>query len=199
MQMDWHIIAAVVAGVLGIASVVPYLYDMLKGTTRPNVVSWGLWFFIQATFVAAQWSSGASYSIVLPLAGVLAVSLVVVLGLFGYGYKKYGLIDVVCFVLVIASIGLWKITNDPTVALWLSIAADFIAAIPTLIKSYKDPASETFLAYFIAILASVATIFSTTLYDFPNLAWPIYIILANSFILSLILLGRKSKSRATSR
>lgn len=191
--MDWHIIAAAVAGILGIASVVPYLYDMLKGTTRPNVISWSLWFFIQAIFVAAQWSSGASYSIILPLTGVLAVSLVVILGLMGYGYKKYGFIDFICFVLVVASIGLWKLTNDPSIALWLSIAADFIAAIPTCIKSYKDPASETFLAYLLAIFASVATLFSTTLFDFPNLAWPVYIILANSLILILILLGRSRK------
>ncbi len=194
--MDWHLIAAIFAGLLGIASVVPYLHDMLRGTTRPNVISWSLWFVIQATFVAAQWSSGASYSIVLPLAGLLAVSLVVILGLFGYGYKKYGFIDIVCLVVVLCAIGLWKITNDPGVALWLAIAADFIAAIPTLIKSYKDPASETFLAYLIGILASVATILSTTLYDFPNLAWPVYIILANSLILGLILLGRKGRKRS---
>lgn len=193
--MDWHIVAAVIAGVLGIASVVPYLRDMLKGTTRPNVISWSLWFFIQAIFVAAQWSSGASYSIVLPMVGVLAVGTVVILGLFGYGYKKYGFIDVVCLVLVIGAIGLWKLTNDPSIALWLSIAADFIAAIPTCIKSYKDPESETFNAYLIAIFASVATIFSTTLYDFPNLAWPVYIILANSLILTLILLGRRRKKK----
>jgi hypothetical protein len=194
--MDWHIIFAIIAGVLSIASVVPYLYSMLKGTTRPNVISWSLWFFIQAIFVAAQWSSGASYSIVLPLAGVIAVSLVVILGLFGYGYKKYGPIDFVCLILVVGSIILWKLTNDPSVALWLSVAADFIAAIPTCIKSYKDPASESSLAYLIAIFASVATIFSTTLYDFPNLAWPVYIIFTNSLIVSLILLGRKTKSRA---
>jgi len=189
--MDWHYIAAGVAGIFGVITVVPYIRDMLHGTTRPNLVTWGLWVLIQGIFVAAQWSSGASLSIILPAVGVLAVLCVVVLGLFGYGYTKYGPVDIACLALSLGAVVLWQITGEPIVALWLSVAADFLAGVPTLFKAYRDPASETMSAYLLALLGAIAAGFSSTLIDLPNLLWPVYIVLINAGFIAVILLGRK--------
>lgn len=196
-NMDLHYVFAVLAVVLSIVSVVPYVYDMLCGTTRPNVVSWGLWFLIQGIFAAAQFDSGASLSVVLPIAEVATVGLIVFLGLSGYGYKKYGVLDGVCFSVALVAIVLWQITNDPIFALWLAVLADFIAVIPTLYKSYRDPESETPLAYFFVVLAAVSALFATSLYDVPNLLWPIYIIVVNASVIGLVLLGRRAQRKTS--
>lgn len=166
---------------------------MLRGSTRPNVVSWGLWLLIQSIFAAAQWSSGASLSIVLPIVEVFTVGLVVLLGLVGYGYKKYGPLDIACLLLAFGAIALWQITNDPMVALWMSVAADFVAAVPTLYKSYTDPESETISTYFLVVLSAIAAGFSTTIINIPNLLWPIYIFSVNGAVVALVLLGKKMK------
>ncbi len=194
--MDWHQIAALLAVILGVISVVPYIRDMLKGSTRPNLVSWGLWFLIQSIFAAAQFSAGASLSIVLPLVEVAAVLAVIVLGLFGYGYKKYGPLDFACLALALGAIALWQITNDPVVALWMAVAADFVAAVPTLFKAFRDPKSETPLAYFLVVLSAIAAALSTDIIDVPNLLWPAYIFAINAATVSLILLGFRAKKRA---
>lgn len=182
---------AAVAGILTIISVVPYVRDMVKGSTRPNVVSWGIWCLVQAIFAAAQIAEGASLSVVLPIAEVATVGLVVVLGLVGYGYKKYGKLDFICLALALGAIVLWQVTSVPLVAMWMAVAADFIAAIPTLVKAYKDPKSETPLAYFLVVLSAVAAGLSTHIIDLPNLLWPVYIFAINIATVSLILLGRK--------
>ncbi len=181
------------AGLLTVASAVPYIRDMLKGTTRPNVVSWGIWCLVQAIFAAAQFSEGASLSIVLPLAEVGTVGLIALLGLVGYGYKKYGKLDVTCFVLALAAIVLWQTTGSPLFALIFSVAADVLAAVPTFIKAYKDPKSETLLSYLLVALSAVAAALSTTIYDLPNLLWPANILFGNALVVCLILLGRRHK------
>lgn len=184
---------AILAGLLTIVSVVPYVRDMLRGTTKPNIVSWGIWCLVQAIFAAAQIASGASLSVVLPVVEVATVGLIVVLGLAGYGYKKYGPLDFVCLALALFAITLWQLTNEPVIAMWMAVVADFIAAIPTLFKAYKDPGSETPSAYFLVWLSAIAAAFSTTIVDVPNLLWPSYIFAINGATLGLILLGKRAK------
>lgn len=184
---------AVAAGVLTLASAVPYIRDMLKGTTRPNVVSWGIWCLVQGIFAAAQLAEGASFSVVLPLAEVGTVGFIALLGLVGYGYKKYGKLDIACLVLALLAIVLWQTTGEPLLALWFSVAADVLAAVPTFMKAYKDPKSETLSSYFLVALSAVAAALSTTIIDLPNLLWPANIFFGNALVVCLILLGRRRK------
>lgn len=191
--MDWHQIAAILTGVLTVGAVIPYVWDMLRGTTRPNIVTWGLWLLIQAIFISAQFASGASWSVVLPLTEVFTVGIVFILALFGYGYKKYGPLDVVCLCTALAAIVLWQITTEPLVALVMSVAADLVASIPTLKKAYFDPASETPSAYLLVVISALFAATSSTLIDIPNLIWPVYIFSLNAAVLGCILLGRRAK------
>ncbi|HEV8677542.1 MAG TPA: hypothetical protein VN701_01805 [Candidatus Paceibacterota bacterium] len=193
--MDFHIAMAVAASVLTVISAVPYVRDMVKGTTKPNIVSWGLWTLIQGIFTAAQFSAGASLSIVLPAVEVVSTGLIVVLGLIGYGYKKYRPLDFICLALAFGAIVLWQVTRDPLVALWLSVAADFCAAVPTLVKAYRDPKSETPLAYLLVALSAIAAAFATLIINLPNMLWPAYIFVINGATLTLILLGKRAKNR----
>ncbi len=130
--MDWHQLAALVTGVLTLVAVVPYVRDMLRGTTRPNLVTWGLWLIIQTIFILAQFSAGASWSVLLPLMEMLTVGVVFLLGLFGYGYKQYRKLDIACLGIALAAIVLWQLTSEPLVALFMALAADLVAGIPTL-------------------------------------------------------------------
>lgn len=189
--MDIHYIAASLSALLTVVAVVPYIWDMLRGTTRPNIVSWGLWLLVQSIFAVGQFAEGASLSIVLPIVEVFTVGLVVILGLVGYGYKKYGPLDILCLLLALGAIALWQITNDPMVALWMSVAADLVAAVPTLVKAYKDPESETISTYFLVVLSAIAAGFSSTIINIPNLLWPIYIFSVNGAVVVLVFLGKK--------
>lgn len=195
--MDFHVLAATAAVLITLYSTVLYIKEMLRGTTRPNIVSWGLWVLIQGIFAAAQFSAGASLSVVLPLIEVLTVGIIVVLGVFGYGYKKYATLDFVCLALALGAIALWQTTGDPMVALWMSVAADILAAVPTFIKAYKDPKSETPLPYFLVAISAIAAAFAANVIDVPNLLWPANIFFGNTLILTLILLGKRAKKGPT--
>ncbi|HVV39429.1 MAG TPA: hypothetical protein VHD31_03890 [Candidatus Paceibacterota bacterium] len=188
--MDWHAWVGVTAGILQVGSIVPYIWGMLHGTTRPNIVSWGLWTVLQGISVAALWSAGASWPILILIAATFNTLLVLVLCLFGYGYKKYDLTDTICLVLAVVAILLWYITSQPLLALILAIAADFCATVPTIIKAWKDPHSEAVWSWFIVIFASGLSLVATTRFDASNLIWPIYIVIACGFITGLVFWGQ---------
>ena len=193
--MDFHEIAAIISGVLTFVAVVPYVRDMFKGTTRPNIVTWGLWLLVQAIFAGAQYASGASWSIVLPLTEMLTVGFVVFLALIGYGYGKYNRLDIVCFLLAITAILLWQLTREPIFALVLSVMADCIAAIPTLVKSYKDPSSETASSYLLVVAGAFFALLSSRLWNLPNLLWPGYLFVLNGSIFCLVFIGQRGKKQ----
>jgi hypothetical protein len=193
--MDWHLIIGILAGVIQVASIIPYVKSMLHGTTRPSVVTNILWTIIQIIVFAAQLSAGASWSIIIIIALIFNSSLVTVLCFKGYGYKKYGPIDIICFLLAILAIVLWQLTNDPTIAIILSIIADFIATLPTLIKTYRDPHSESVFPWALTLVGSALGALSSTKIDFANLAFPVYMLFVDSSITGFAFFGRRRKTK----
>ncbi|MCX6702595.1 MAG: hypothetical protein NTW60_01895 [Candidatus Wolfebacteria bacterium] len=193
--MDWHQIIGIGAGVIQIISIIPYVKDIFKGTTRPNIVSYFLWTVIQVIAIFAQFSAGASWSLFILIASTFNTSLIFILCLAGYGYKEYGLTDKICFVLAIITIIVWQITKQPLIVLALAIFADFLASVPTILKAYRDPKSEMVLSWFMTVVSATIAGFSTTKIDFANLIYPVYAFLTNGTITWLAFFGQRREAR----
>jgi hypothetical protein len=58
-------------------------------------------------------------------------------------YWKITRLDLACGVLAIGGLVLWKMTDTPNLAISFGILADAIAGIPTVIKSFQEPETET--------------------------------------------------------
>ena len=41
--MDWRTVIGLAAGTITLLSILPYIRDILRGLTRPNLVTWWLW------------------------------------------------------------------------------------------------------------------------------------------------------------
>lgn len=181
-MFDWHLALGIFSGILAMVAIVPYVKDILHGTTRPNVVSWSLWVLLLLIGVLAQLSAGASWSLVFLVGDLIGTSSVLVLCLIGYGYGKYTWLDSFCFILAIVAVILWQITDQPLLAIGLAVVADFLAAVPTLVKSYKDPQSEEPTQFFIIAVAALLGMLSTVVLDPANLIFPIYLFGINAAI-----------------
>jgi hypothetical protein len=186
-MFNWHPILATAAGLLAFSSIIPYTKDILHGTTRPNVVTYSLWALLNFITILAQASAGASWSIILLFGDLFAMSIVIVLCLLGHGYKKYGKIEWICTALFVAAIISWQTTNEPLLAIVFAVIADLIAAIPTVVKTYRDPKSEIAGPWFIVAVSAMLGIASTTIFDLPNLLFPFNILLINLIVGTLAL------------
>ena len=173
--LDWRLLCAVLSGILTIVSIFPYVRQTLLRRARPHFVTWFIWSTTSIIGATAQYESGASFSIAVVIANALATGVVALLAL-AYGVKKYTLIDTACLICAICTIIVWQLTNDAAIAIALAILIDTFAAIPTILKTYRHPRSETAWTYFVFAGAAFLGLLSSTLYDFANIAYPIYFV-----------------------
>ncbi|HTR19132.1 MAG TPA: hypothetical protein VMH91_04130 [Candidatus Paceibacterota bacterium] len=172
---NWHAALAALSVLITLAAVFPYALMALRGKARPDFVTWFLWSLTSGIGALAQYAAGASWSLAVVVANAVATALITLLSL-RFGIKKYSTLDTLCMMLAIAAILSWALTDDPLVALVLVIAADFLAAVPTIGKSYARPASENALTFFALALAAALGIAANTSFDFGNVAYPAYFV-----------------------
>ena len=183
-------IFGIISGVFAIVSAVPYIRDTLKGSTRPNQVTWFIWVLLLVIALLSQISSGGKDSLVFVCGDLIATSIILVLALFK-GERQWHWIDK--WALVGAGIGLvlWGVFNQPVLALAMIIFVDFCGAVPTLRKSFAEPESETFIAYLITATGAVFGILAVGALNISLLVYPLYIMLVNLSVALAIWLGRR--------
>jgi hypothetical protein len=192
---DLHLYVGVLGGVIGFAAIFPYIASILRRDSRPNVVSYALWSLLIGVSIWAQVDSGASWSLIFMVGDLLSVLAVVALCAVGYGYGRYGRIEWVCTALAIAAVVLWQLTDEPVLAIVLALAADVLAAAPTIVKTWRDPWSETPWTWLAVALGAALGVASTTIFDFANLLFPIGVFFINFAIGLVALVGRRRMPR----
>jgi len=166
---------------------ISYLIDTIKGKVQPNKVSWLLWSIAPLIAFFAQIKQGVGIEVWSTFI-VGFIPLVVFLASFVNKKAKWeiGKLDIVCGTLSILGLMLWLITKVGNVAIFFSILADGLAAIPTIVKSYKDPDSENHLPYSLGIPNSVFALFVITDWNFQNWGFVVYLLLVNTIIAVLV-------------
>lgn len=187
----------ILATLVTVGSVIPYARDILKGTTKPNIVSWITWTLLTGIATAAEIAAHEYVTAIFTGAAVLETAIIVVLGL-KYGYVKYTSFDVVCQLGAIVGIILWQLFNSPPVGVVASVLIDFIGALPTIRHSWKDPGEETWSTYALAGLGGALAIAALTDYNLTSLTYAVYIVLINA-VLSFVIITRVPAVRGQSK
>ncbi len=190
--MNWHLLTGITAGLIQLYAIIPYVKSILKRETKPNIISWTLWTLIQlvAIWIQASSSSGFSWSVILLIAMTFNTSFVVILCLMGYGSKEFGWIEKSCLAIALIAIAFFAFTKNGPIALAFDITADFIAAIPTIIKTWRNPRSEAYGPWLIITVAAALAVFSNETFTAENLSFPIYLTCVNALIAGIAYFGR---------
>ncbi|MDD5564840.1 MAG: hypothetical protein PHQ91_14085, partial [Thermoanaerobaculaceae bacterium] len=98
--------------------------------------------------------------------------------------------DYVLMAAAFVGIILWAVTANPNIALLFSLLADMLAGIPTLIKSYRHPRSESWIAYAISTIGFGTSFLSVQTYNFENTAFVAYLFVLNGAFAVLASRGR---------
>jgi hypothetical protein len=136
-----------------------YVRDTLRGVTSPNRVTWGLWAVegVLAFVVEVQQHVGLAAYMTLAM-GI--VPFVVVIASFRNSHRvwRIGTFDVVCGAVSVLGLVFWGFINEPTAALIFFVAADSMAALPTLRKSWLAPSTESARAFFLGFVNCAITL-----------------------------------------
>jgi len=190
---------AIIGAVIGSIGGYYYLYETIAGKAQPNRITWLLWgIFPMIIFVAqrAQGVEGLSWT---SFVAGFAPLLIVAASFFNKrAYWKNEPRDYYLMAAAIFGIVLWAVTDIPNLALLFSLLADMLAAVPTLVKSYRFPRSESWIAYAISTLGFGISFLSVQTYDFQNTAFVAYVFILNG-VLAVLASRNRTHERARSR
>ncbi len=175
------------AAVLNFIGTFDYLLGTIKGKLKPNRVTWILWSLAPLIAFAAEVTQGAGITGLMTFtAGFFPLLIVVASFISKKSYWKISFFDVVCGGFSLLGLYMWYITKAGNIAIFFSIFADLMAAIPTMIKSYIAPETESYKAYFFSALAAAVTLLTVTSWNLAMVGFPLYILIICSFFVILI-------------
>ena len=178
------VILAAALNLIGSAS---YVVETIKGKAKPNRVTWFLWALAPLIAFSAQLSQGVGISSLMTFMvgfGPLAVFIASFVN--RKSYWQITRLDIACGVLSLGALVLWGITRTGNIAIAFAIAADALAAAPTLIKSWHEPESEDYRVFLYAAISAVITMLTLSSWNFEDYGFPLYIF-AICVILSVVI------------
>jgi len=173
INVNWIFLGAAI-GALGTAV---YLRDTLRVTTKPNRVTWLMWAVAPLLAAAVELKEGVGLR-VLPTFMVGFMPLLVFAASFHNpaAVWKIRRIDYACGVMSAVGTAVWLATRNGVLAISAAILADFLAGIPTMMKSWTHPQTETVYSYVGAVISMAILLLTIQHWTFEVAAFPLFIV-----------------------
>lgn len=164
-----------------------YLVAVLKGRAKPNRVSWFLWMLIPMIAVLAELKQGLGiHALTTFSSGFSPLVILIASFLNKKAYWEVSHLDIACGFFALGGVLLWQLMKDPNLAILFAILADVLAGIPTLVKAYRFPETESPWTFLGGLTNATIGIFTLTVFDFAHLAFPLYLALICALYFSVI-------------
>ena len=162
-----------------------YFRDTLAGRTKPNRVSWFLWALAPLVSLGAAFSVDADIwaSVRVLVGGVVPGVIFLSSFVNRKSYWKLTWFDWICGGLSLAALLFWQLASSPLIAVLLAAAANTFALIPTFIKAWNFPETETRLIYINSFLSAVLIIPAIPVWNIANSAFQISLMLGTGVML----------------
>ena len=168
-----------------------YVRDTFRGTTKPNRISWSMWALAPLIGTGAAIAAGADVwtAVRTFMAGFIPLIVFVATFWNPQSYWKTTSFDIGCGSLSFVALLAWLFLGLPAYAVPIAALGDFFAALPTIVKAWKFPETETGFTY-IASLASVLLVLpSIHVWNMENSSFQIYLLVVN--VLLMVAVYRK--------
>lgn len=172
---------------IGLVGTSMYALDTLRGLTQPNRVTWLMWTIAPGLAFVDELQQGVGLRSLMTFVIGFGPLLVLIASFANRrSVWKIGPFDIACGAASCLGLILWLVTSNDTVALFSFMAADFLAGLPTVVKSWRDPASESTSAYLTGAINALLTLTTVTVWTTAVVAFPIQIVLFNLVQVTLV-------------
>jgi hypothetical protein len=188
--MSYKELLGIIATVIAFFSYIPYIRDILKGKTKPHAFSWLVWSIL--TFIAffGQLAGGGGAG-----SWVNGITAIVCFIIFIFGIVKgrtnIVFIDWISLLGAFIAIIFWFITKGPLFSVILITIIDALGYFPTFRKSFHKPHDETLITYFLSALKYVFALFALSTISVVTALFPLYLVIANSAFVVMVLIRKK--------
>lgn len=172
---------------LGLVGSVRYAVATLAGSARPNLVTWSLWAAAPLIGFSAQLDAGVGLPAVQTLAAGVGPLAVVAAGLAGrHRRARIGPFDVGCAAVSALALAVWLGLGQAPAAVLVAVAADAVAALPTVRKAWRDPDSENVLFYVLVGLGAAITLLTISSGEPSAWAFAVYVLVLCVLLVVLV-------------
>ncbi len=158
-----------------------YIRDMYRGRTKPNLVSFGLWTTAPLIGGLAALSAGADTwaTLRILMSGFVPLVIFVSALWLPQAYWKLSLFDALCGIFSFCALCVWLFADSPVYAVLLAAIGDAAATLPTFIKAWKYPETETGLTYVFGFIATLVVFPAIPTFTIVNASFQIYLVVTN--------------------
>ena len=183
INQNFVILGAIIAA----AGSLSYLIDTLKGKVKPNRVSFLLWSIAPLIAFFAEVKQWVGIQALMTfIVGFLPLTIFIASFVNKKAVWNLTGFDLMCGALSIIGLVLWYITKSGNIAIIFSILADALAAMPTVVKSFNYPETESAWPYFASTISAILTLLTVKVWNLANIGFPLYIVLITLVIFSLV-------------
>ena len=173
----------VLALLVNLLGYIPYVHDIVKGRVKPQRITWGIWAALSSVVFANQVTNGGGWSVYFFGSSALVTSLVFILSL-RRGTGGSSRTDRMLLVAAIILFVYWLFSRDTRYTTLIAILIDALGALPTILKAYNSPRSETYPQWVMAGVGGALSLLAIAKTDYILYMYPLYIVLVNALIVS---------------
>ena len=162
-----------------------YFRDTLAGKTKPNRVSWFLWALAPLVSIGAAFSADADVwaSVRVIIGGIVPAIIFLVSFVNKNSYWRLERFDWFCGGLSLLALFFWALADSPLIAILLATIANTFASIPTFIKAWHYPETETKLIFVTSFLSAILIIPAIPEWNIENSAFQIMLMVSTAALL----------------
>lgn len=182
----------IISSLLALISPIIYAKAIFKGEAKPHRTTRLVLLILTSLATASLFAQGNTVAIW--LAGVSTIQSIFIFALsIKHGMGGWDKKDIACLLIALAGVILWRTTNNPLIALYASIMADFVGMIPALIKTFYFPKTEIWTFYLLDVFAAIFSLLAVKNYTLREFAYPVYIMVINLVMVLLIIRPQTTK------
>lgn len=181
------------SALLPLLSPIPYIRSILHGDAKPHrttrLVILATSCLTTVSLIIQHDNTAIWLSLVSTIQAITIFTLSIKFGMGGWSIR-----DIAC--LTVAGIGIlaWQTTDNPAMAVYFSVLADFIGMLPTIIKTYHLPKTELWYFFAIDTLAGICNLLAMKEYTIQAVIFPLYIVCINGAIAILAIRRRNTET-----
>lgn len=185
-----------IAGLLSFFAYTIYILAILRGETKPARATWWILATVGLITMASYKASGAEDTIWVVVGDFAGVICIAILSLW-YGVGGAEKSDIFCFIGAGLSLWLWWYFDSPFVALVTNLVVDCFAAIPTIVKTIKEPELEDRPAWTLTVAANVVSLFAVERWIIAIWIYPVYTLIIDGIVWALLFRKPRNKFAAS--
>lgn len=156
MLINFSLLLTTIATLIFIIAFVIYNKDILRESTRPNIITWSLFVLITLINATSYVSmTGDLVKSVLAFTDLFVCTIITSLILFKGYYPKLSIVEKLVILFSVSSVLIWIILRSATYANLLLQFGYILAFVPTYLGVYKNSSAEKALPWFLWTLSFV--------------------------------------------